>query len=54
MAYNKDILGWMTEHELQIIEKLAQRVPNEGLIVEVGSMFGRKYTFETKSTRIIV
>ena len=41
MAYNKDILGWMTEHELQIIEKLAQRVPNEGLIVEVGSMFGR-------------
>lgn len=41
MPYNIDILGWMTELELQIIEQLAKRVPNSGLIVEVGSMFGR-------------
>jgi predicted O-methyltransferase YrrM len=41
MPYNTDVLGWMTEIELKIIESLAKEVPPNGLIVEVGSMFGR-------------
>ncbi len=41
MPYNKNILGWMRERELQILEKLARNVPRHGVVVEVGSMFGR-------------
>lgn len=41
MGYRTDILGWMTENELQTLEKIAQAVPLNGNIVEVGSMFGR-------------
>ena len=41
MPYNKDILGWMLEHELKVLESIAKQVPVNGNIVEVGSMFGR-------------
>lgn len=41
MGYKKDILGWMSEYELQTLEKLAQNVPANGKILEIGSMFGR-------------
>ena len=37
----KDILGWMTEGDLNVISELALRVPENSTIVEVGSMFGR-------------
>jgi len=41
MPYDTNVLGWMTESELKIIESLAKEVPPNGIIVEVGSMFGR-------------
>ena len=41
MSYDKNIIGWMIESELTVLEKLAQTVPEHGTIVEVGSMFGR-------------
>ena len=37
----KDILGWMTEYDLDVISDLAKLVPENSIIVEVGSMFGR-------------
>lgn len=37
----KDILGWMTEYDLNVISDLALLVPEYSTIVEVGSMFGR-------------
>lgn len=39
--YNSDILGWMLIPELEAIESLAKLAPKNGIIVEVGSMFGR-------------
>lgn len=39
--YNLDIDGWMMEVELQEIERLASEVPANGLIVEVGCLYGR-------------
>ena len=41
MPYNKNILGHMYEHELKVIEKWALTVPAGGVIVEIGSFFGR-------------
>jgi predicted O-methyltransferase YrrM len=41
MPYNVNIIGWMTEPELQSIESIANDVPENGVIVELGSMFGR-------------
>lgn len=41
MAYNNDILGWMTEIELKVLEKIVNKVPINGNIIELGSMFGR-------------
>ena len=41
MPYNLDIAGWMGVAELQHIENLAQTVPENGLVVEVGSWHGR-------------
>jgi len=37
----KNILGWMTEQDLLAIEKIAKTLPENAVIVEVGSMFGR-------------
>lgn len=41
MPYNVNIVGWMPEGELKVIEYLASLVPEGGHIVEVGSMAGR-------------
>lgn len=41
MPYNNEILGYMLEHELKVLESLALRVPENGTVVEVGSFFGR-------------
>lgn len=41
MPYNSDIKGYMWEHELQVLERLALQVPKKGIIVEVGSFLGR-------------
>lgn len=41
MPYNLDIPGFMTEGDLQVIESLAQKVPHNGTIIEIGSFMGR-------------
>lgn len=41
MAYNNEILGYMHEHELNVLEQFAYTVPKGGKIVEVGSFLGR-------------
>lgn len=41
MPYNKNIIGFMLETELRVVEKLAMQVPSHGVIVEVGSFCGR-------------
>lgn len=41
MTYDLNIRGWMTEIELQIIQKMAESVPENEIIVEVGSLLGR-------------
>jgi len=41
MPYNKNIPGWMPEFDLQTLELLASRVPENGTIVEIGSYLGR-------------
>jgi hypothetical protein len=43
---NLEIPGWMTEQELHQIEKWANEVPENGVIMEVGSLYGRSaYTW---------
>lgn len=41
MPYDLSIRGWLPEAELKIIEKWAQLVPENGIIVEIGSLHGR-------------
>lgn len=41
MPYDLNIPGWMSEPDLQAIQALAQRVPPDGIIVEVGPFLGR-------------
>ena len=41
MPYNLDIPGQVSEAELRSIEAVASLVPPNGLVVEVGSLFGR-------------
>lgn len=41
MPYKTEVLGWMVESELKVLETIAKQVPVNGNIVEVGSMFGR-------------
>lgn len=41
MPYDLSIRGWMPEIELNVIEKWAQLVPENGIIVEIGSLHGR-------------
>jgi hypothetical protein len=41
MPYNKEIKGWMTEPELQLLERWAQELPPNANIIEVGSYHGR-------------
>jgi predicted O-methyltransferase YrrM len=39
--YDLAIPGWMNEHDLKSIERLAARIPEHGQMVEVGSFCGR-------------
>lgn len=39
--YDASITGWMTIKELEILGRMASEVPENGLIVEIGSLFGR-------------
>jgi hypothetical protein len=41
MPYNLNIPGHMFESELKIIESWARSIPKNGVVVEVGSFFGR-------------
>jgi hypothetical protein len=41
MPYDLSIIGHMVEPELQVIETWAQNVPKNGVVVEIGSFFGR-------------
>lgn len=41
MAYDINVLGWMGEGDLQAIESLCSMVPENGTIVEIGSLFGK-------------
>jgi predicted O-methyltransferase YrrM len=41
MPWRNEIPGWMNNVDLQCIESLAAQVPKNGIIVEIGSMFGR-------------
>ena len=41
MPYNLNIPGHMFESELKIIESWARTIPKNGVVVEVGSFFGR-------------
>jgi len=41
MPYDDTIPGWASKDDLETIEKLANGVPEGGLIVEVGSFLGR-------------
>jgi hypothetical protein len=41
MPYDLSVRGWMSENELKVIEKWAQLVPENGIIVEIGAMMGR-------------
>lgn len=41
MAYNTKIPGFMSDVSLPAIERLARKVPENGVIVEIGSFMGR-------------
>ena len=41
---NYDIPGWMTEYDLRILTMIAERVPKNGSILEIGCFFGRSTT----------
>ena len=41
MLFDDSIPGWMTSNDLQSITELAKLVPENGVIVEIGSLFGR-------------
>lgn len=41
MSYDLNIRGWMGAQELHDLEKLSSNVPENGIIVEVGSLMGR-------------
>ena len=47
--YDLTISGYMSEIELQCIERWASEVPENGVIVEVGSLFGRSAVAWAKS-----
>lgn len=41
MPYDDTILGWMTTNDLESISTLSKLVPKNGVILEIGSLFGR-------------
>ena len=52
--YDMTIDGHMNERELQVIERWASAVPENGVIVEVGSLFGRSAVAWAKSCALSV
>ncbi|KAF3361923.1 hypothetical protein PHSC3_001480 [Chlamydiales bacterium STE3] len=50
MPYREDIPGYMPKKDLEIIEALAGSIKENGLIVEVGSYFGRSSWVWAKSS----
>lgn len=50
MPYDMNIPGHMLEEELKQIERLASTVPENGNIVEIGSLFGRSAVAWAKSS----
>ena len=52
--YDMTIDGHMNEIELQVIERWASAVPENGVIVEVGSLFGRSAVAWAKSCALSV
>jgi hypothetical protein len=51
MPYNLSIPGWMPEGELKVIERLAEAIPENGKMVEVGPFLGRSSWCWAKSAR---
>src|SRR5262249_7336716 len=49
MPYDLTIPGWMSERNLKVIERIAQRVGEGGQIVEIGSFCGRSATAWARS-----
>jgi len=49
MPYDLTIPGWMSERNLRVIERIAQRVAASGHIVEIGSFCGRSATAWARS-----
>lgn len=41
MPYDLSIVGWFLEDQLKILESIAKSVPENGVVVEIGSMYGR-------------
>jgi predicted O-methyltransferase YrrM len=41
MPYNLNVRGWISEHELKVIESWAQSLPNNSHVIEIGSFYGR-------------
>lgn len=41
MPYDLNVVGWFVESQLQTIEQIAKTVPEYGIVVEIGSMYGR-------------
>lgn len=51
MPYDLRVPGWMKEYDLQVIEKLARRIPPNGSMVEIGSFLGRSSVAWAMSAR---
>ena len=41
MPFDDSIPGWMTTNDLQSLTELSKLVPENGVLVEIGSLFGR-------------
>jgi hypothetical protein len=41
MLFDDSILGWMHVNDLKVINNLATIIPENGVVVEIGSLFGR-------------
>jgi hypothetical protein len=41
MPYKTNIIGWMPESDLQAIEEISKKIPENGIVVEIGSLFGK-------------
>lgn len=51
MPYREDLQGWMTVPDFKAIESLAATVPENGVVVEIGSAWGRSSWAWAKSVK---